>query len=233
MNNRVIFYIRRTRQYFLTRKVESGTNKVISDHVVKNVRRCESFWATVTGKSFAQIRSEISDVAYDHNLSCKPDIVYNYSDKAIPADNDLWVLPVDEDDLIDHQSLKIIREYHGPRDFLVWRTIIAGHRFVYPSQPGRVLSNSYALKSEIATRNDLLVHKHKQFRLRKLDYAESFPIPTGLKIETPASAGRLWEIKDAEMLRELVERFKSLSVEDHAPHLVEPFIRIQSVFTLR
>lgn len=230
--NKVLLYIRRTRNYFHTREVDVNDNGVIENNHIRDIRDRLDMWPEATGKQFKRIRAQIARVAYHHNVRCRPDLIYNFSYRHLPKDEKLWVYPVDEDDLIDVTSLKAIRSISCGATSIAWRTTVAEYDKVRLSGSENVPSNCYALKTSAHPNFDL-IDKHMFFQKTEFKDALRPGFISGMRVETPASVGRHWTVPSVEELVSRIRQFKAIDLGSVPEAFREPFSRIQDVFTVR
>ena len=227
--NKIFLYIRRTKNYFLTREIDKVASNVLGGGTTDNVQNSLVLWPQVTGKQYKLIRSQINRLVYAENSTKKFDAIYNYSYDKIQ--DDVWIMPIDEDDLVSNHCIKIIRESEITANSVIWQTTLVSDT-VRVSGLGWTPSNSYAVRSEFVKDDMRLVHKHMYFAEKELSNAQNLGIVSGLKLETPASAGTMWKYKTADELRTGIEIFKSIDSSDIPQNFRTVFRAIQDIFTI-
>jgi len=232
--NKVILLVRRTESYYFTRIPDNEPSAVLDKNAVKDVHWRTHYWEKLVGKSYSQIRNEIEALAYDHNIKQKPDIVYNYHVRSIPNDDNIWILPIDEDDLADRDGIDYIRNFEGSENIIIWNTLFSevDKKVIRVGGQKSVQSNAYAIRSSYAHKFPRLILKHMGVKKNHEHLAHRTDSIFGFKIENPASIGRLWSAPSAEQILDKITKFRAIDSSVLSPEMKELFTKIQDVFTL-
>jgi hypothetical protein len=230
--NHILFFIRRTRNWYQNRTPEKKKNRVVPLSVTRFVAEKNDLFAKVLGKSILELKGELSEICDCHNRSHKVDSIYNYAYFSLPRDHRCWVFPIDEDDLIDQKSLDLIRNYDGEHNAIAWRTWIINKQNVVAASDGvGVPSNSYAIRSPFADGNHRLIMKHGYFRKKMGNQIFRSNSLSGLKVQSPVSIGRLREIRSSDALAERIEVFTKIDSSILPGNLRSTFTEIQNLFS--
>lgn len=226
--NKIILYIRRSENYYMGCNLDVAANNVITDGHVDAVQRAVNLWKTVTGHDLIETKKKIAEVAYAHNLKLKPEIIYNYSVDSCDFPPNYWIIPIDEDDLLDSKSITQIRKYTGDKDIIMWDGHMVNSFRTLINHNTHLPSNCYAIRASKQEEKDKFIHQHMYVK-RYESISERLHLVSGLKITSPTSISSLQRISSERNLARLLKCFVILDDSSILPRFREPFREIQKI----
>jgi hypothetical protein len=203
--NKIYILVRRSAKFYIDTQISFYNNAATNPSHIDGILKATHYWEDLFKCSWASTRHAIANIAMQHNITCMPDAVIMHSEMPLPTEG--WIIPIDDDDLLDARIITKIRRYTGHLQAMHWP--------VYTMTCGKINStksftaNSYAIKSDFAASDIENIHKHI-YASKHLTYKILSEKPLGLKITHPASMGMLKLYKDKEECIKAVEKYIKL-----------------------
>lgn len=204
--SQVYLVIRRSFDFYHSLKIGFHKDAAVMPEHVEGINRALQYWQDTLGCSWAVTRKHIASIVLKHNLSCLPDGVILHSDNLqLPTSG--WIIPIDDDDLLDVRVITKIRNIepsaltlHWPVNTLTIDKVGATQEFT---------ANSYALSSNIAsTDNGYCILQRHVYAGSNSEYRVISDKPLGLKLTHPASMGILKNLRHREDCLDAINKFK-------------------------
>jgi len=211
--NKVCILVRRSFDFYYNLEHKFHANAAVNNDHIEGMARATEYWETLFGCSWAMTRRKIANIVTQHNLQCMPDSMIMHCDN-LQLPNNGWVIPVDDDDLLDIRIITKIRNYNNNKETLHWPVnVLNGHKLIENvSDSSFFAANSYAISSTLANKDiGYAILQRHCYAGKHTDYKVISDKPLGLKITHPASIGMLKLYRDEQDCRSAVDKFINTS----------------------
>ncbi len=220
MEKQVILMIRRSRDYWLS-------NKIDSDKLNLHVQPIIKLWDSFFNLKIMDFRNRLRDIASSTYLNNKFDLIvlYSYIDPNKEKEQneiknglykDSIIVPMDEDDWINPLFAEELRSIETDKKFFVWnyyKTIREYEFEPFKNKIGRgwTIPCSWAIRG-----HDAFLKRHNHLVVNEKEFSDIYFIkkPLAIKVEHVASVGFLkkvvrkkWE-KENEWMNVIVNKIK-------------------------
>jgi len=237
----VVILVRRSFDFYVNNKSTLHENAAMLNKHTQGRIAAEEWWKELFGISWEHTRQKISRIATAFLMfNCKPDGMLFHSEfECLPKEG--WIIPIDDDDLIDPKIIKILRQTDLKNEMVNWGVFRLGHGAIIRRRVG-FPSNGYAISADkIVSNTEIVVQRHLQAAKvrRKNESIETLvtkcvPIDGmyGCKITNPASVGMLKSYKTRENCVAEIKKFQRSNV-DGLPEVYRTHVRriIDNCFT--
>lgn len=204
--NQVYLIVRRSFDFYYNKKTTFHNGAAVLDVHKEGMERAIKYWEEIFTCSWAELRRQISNVTMQFNMACMPDgVIMHCDDVRFPRE--CWLIPVDDDDILDIRVISKIRNRPLNNSVLHWPVNTIDINKVSTTQS--FTANSYAISSEHAQKNEIgwsILQRHcfAESAAKQVNIAD---MPLGLKITHPASIGMLKLYSDDKDCRSAINKF--------------------------
>ena len=203
--SQVYLVIRRSFDFYHSLKIGFHKDAAVMPEHLEGIERALQYWQDIFGCSWAVTRKRIASIVLKHNLSCLPDGVIMHSDELqLPGKG--WIIPIDDDDLLDVRVISKIRKIDPSDITLHWpvNTLTIDKS----STTNDFTANSYAISSTTAAtvHGHCILQRHV-YAGNKSQFKNISDKPLGLKLTHPASMGVLKSVRNKESCINAIDKF--------------------------
>lgn len=203
--NQVYLIVRRSFDFYHSKQTTFHHGAAVLEAHKQGMERAFKYWEDIFTCSWAELRRQISQVTMQFNLSCLPDGIILHSDQ-VRFPHTCWLLPIDDDDILDIRIISKIRNRPINHTVLHWPVNTIDINKIDTTES--FAANSYAISSEHAQKETgwAILQRHC-FAETTAKHSIIADAPLGLKITHPASIGMLKLYSNDKDCRSAIDKF--------------------------
>lgn len=216
----IFIIVRRSKNFQVCQQIDLDHIAHRTSHK-EAIERCNQWWIDIYNKEWAEIRRNIADITIAHAVVCGPDGIILNSETEISIPQDSWIVPIDDDDLVDPRLIKFLRN-KKPVEIVKWNT-----NRLKSKKLGHIDSNEYALPGSILEHNYDLMMRHAQVEKHNYRIIDK---NWGVKVDHPACMGKMKNYKTKNMMEREINKFLASDNNKFPKIFRQPLDRIKEAF---